>query len=102
MEFIKSIKKRYGVDVGYHQSNLHPEDGEGRVGKSGIDKNYTLGQILGLAYSMRERPNIIIKGGKNAKWYLKKFPLNELENEIEKQSWRDNSNRIMWVIEWDE
>ena len=64
--------------------NLHPEDGEGRVGKQGIDANYTLDMLKAIAYRMPEKPNIIIKSGKNAKWYIKKCPKDEIIREIEK------------------
>jgi hypothetical protein len=64
--------------------NLHPADGEGRVGKHGIDANYTLEMVKAIAYRMPEKPNIIIKAGKNAKWYIKKCPNDEIIGEIEK------------------
>ena len=64
--------------------NLHPSDGEGRVGKQGIDANYTLDMLKAIAYRMPEKPNIIIKSGKNAKWYIKKCPKDEIIIEIEK------------------
>jgi hypothetical protein len=64
--------------------NLHPSDGEGRVGKQGIDANYTLDMLKEIAYRMPEKPNIIIKSGKNAKWYIKKCPTDEIIREIEK------------------
>jgi hypothetical protein len=103
MEHIKQFEKRNGCDVGYHNSNLHPANGEGRVGKAGINKNFTLGQILELAYKMEEKPNIIIKAGPNAKWYIKKFETNIIEEEILKQrNWRDISKSTMYIIEWDE
>ena len=63
--------------------NLHPEDGEGRVGKQGIDANYTLDMLKVIAYRMPEKPNIIIKSGINAKWYIKKCPNDEIIREIE-------------------
>ena len=64
--------------------NLHPADGEGRVGKQGINANYTLDMLKEIAYRMPEKPNIIIKAGKNAKWYIKKCPKDEIIIEIEK------------------
>jgi hypothetical protein len=63
--------------------NLHPADGEGRVGKQGIDAKYTLDMVKEIAYRMPEKPNIIIKAGKNAKWYIKKCPKDEIIREIE-------------------
>ena len=103
MEHISQFQKRIGCDVGYHNSNLHPADGVGRVGKSGMDKNLTLGQMLEIAYKMEEKPNILIKAGPNAKWYIKKFDPRVIEDEIEKQrAWRNISNVTMYIIEWDE
>jgi hypothetical protein len=64
--------------------NLHPADGEGRIGKQGIDAKYTLDMVKAIAYRMPEKPNIIIKSGENAKWYIKKCPKNEIIIEIEK------------------
>jgi hypothetical protein len=102
MERVKQFTKRPGCDVGYHSSNLHPTNGEGRVGVCGIDKNYTLCQMFELMYNMEEKPNILIKAGKNAKWYIKKFDPSVIEEEIEKQKkWRDISRCIMYIIEWD-
>lgn len=103
MEHISRMEKRNGVDLGYHHSNLHPENGEGCVGKSGLDKNLSLEKILKIAYRMEKKPNIIIKGGPNAKWYLKRCPENIIDTEIEKQRrWRNISRSTMWIILWDD
>ncbi len=99
MEYCKSIEKFNGVDIGYHESNLEPLNGKGRVGASGIDKTFTLYQLIELAYEIKA--NIIIKGGPNAKWYLKYFPKDQIQIKINKQKWRDTSRATMWVIEWD-
>jgi hypothetical protein len=64
--------------------NLHPADGEGRVGNQGINANYTLDMVKEIAYRMPEKPNVIIKAGKNAKWYIKKCRKDEIIIEIEK------------------
>lgn len=101
MEYIKTFQKRKCVDIGYTNDNIHPVNGEGRVGKSGINKEFTLPQMVELAYSMEEKPNILIKAGPNAKWYLKKFDTKVLDSEIEKQNWRDTSRCTMYIIEWD-
>ncbi len=95
------MRKRQGVDVGYHSANIHPADREGCVGKNGIDKTFTLEKMIDLAYKMPNKPNIIIKAGPNAKWYLKRFPKDVIESEIQKQTWRDTSRCIMYIIEWD-
>lgn len=101
MEHFKSIRKQYGVDVGYHSLNIHPTNGEGCVGVRGIDKNYSLVQVIELAYKMEEKPNIIVKAGNNAKWYFKKINLEDIEEKINQQTWRDTKNYTMYVIEWD-
>ena len=101
MEHMNLLEKRIGVDLGYHSSNLRPENHRRCVGKYGLDKSCSLGEILEIAYSMSEKPNIIIKAGPNAKWYLKKFPKDNIDIEIEKQRWRDTSGNTMWIIEWD-
>ena len=99
MEHIRYMQRRDGVDVGWHNTNLEPLNGVGRVGKAGIDKTYTLEQVFHLAYEIKA--NVIIKAGKNAKWYLKRFPINEIEDEIRKQqNWRDTSRSTMWIIDW--
>ena len=104
MEHVKQFQKRQGVSVGYGPStNLYPANGEGRVGAEGINKEYTLIQMIELAYKMEQKPNILIKAGPNAKWYIKKYDPSVIEEEIEKQlSWRDLSRQTMYVIEWDE
>jgi hypothetical protein len=70
------------------------------VGKSGIDKTYTFEMVLKIAYKMDNKPNIIIKAGKNAKWYLKYFQQDIIEDEIKKQKWRDTSRYVMYIIDW--
>ncbi len=101
MEYFKTIEKREGCDVGWHNSNMQPIDREGCVGAAGIDKSYTLDMVINLAYKMADKPNIIIKAGQNAKWYMKKVPLNKIDEAIEKQKWRDTSRCTMYVIVWD-
>jgi hypothetical protein len=90
MEY-KTIEKREGCDVGWHGSNIQPR---------GIDKSYTLDMVINLAYKMDDKPNIIIKAGKNAKWYMKKVPLHKIDDAIEKQQWRDTSRSTMYIIGW--
>jgi hypothetical protein len=101
MEYFKKIEKREGCDVGWHCSNIHPIDREGCVGAGGIDKSYTLDMVMDLAYKLDNKPNIIIKAGPNAKWYMKKVHVDEIDNEIEKQKWRDTSRCTMFIIDWD-
>jgi hypothetical protein len=102
MEHFKTIEKREGCDVGYHGSNIHPIDREGCVGAGGIDKSYTLDMVMNLAYKMDDKPNIIIKAGQNAKWYMKKVPLNKIDEAVEKQKWRDTTRNTMYIIVWDD
>jgi hypothetical protein len=104
MNHVRLFQKRVGCDVGYGTKvSLHPASGEGCVGVEGIDKNYTLDQMLELAYKMPEKPNILIKAGPNAKWYIKKYDPSVIDEEIEKQrKWRDISRSVMYIIEWDE
>jgi hypothetical protein len=98
MEYIKEVRE--GVDAGYGiHCNFHPANGEGRKGKHGLDPNLTIEEVIGLARKMVEKPNIIIKAGKNAKWYLKRYTMEELPGEIQKQEWRDTSNCTMYIIE---
>ena len=105
MENFSRITKRNGVDVGYHESPIHPHDGEGRVGKRGLDKTLTFTEIVNLAFKTTDnqgnRANIIIKAGKNAKWYLKYCPIERIEDAIQTQRWRDTSRATMYIIEWD-
>jgi hypothetical protein len=88
-----------GCDVRYG-ANLHPPDREGCVGKQGLDKKYTLAQVVALAQRMPEKPNIIIKAGANAKWYLKKCAPAAVEREVGQNNWRDVSRCLMYVIDW--
>ena len=101
MEHINTIERRSGVDVGYHSSNIHPIDREGCVGTRGINKSFTFEMVLELAYKMDNKPNIIIKAGPNAKWYLKRFQKDKIEDEITKQKWRDTSRCTMYIIDWE-
>ena len=97
MEYIKEV--RHGVDAGYGiHCNFHPANGEGRKGKHGLDQNLTLEEVIKIARSMEEKPNIIIKSGEKAKWYLKRYTMEELPAEIEKQQWRDTSKCTMYIL----
>ncbi len=98
MQHFVNIQKRNNSDVGFIGDNIRPLNNKGCIGKHGIDKNYSLDKLIELAYEVDA--NIIIKSGPNAKWYLKKVRLNEIDKEIYKQSWRDVSRTTMWIIEW--
>lgn len=87
--------------------DLHPADREGRVGIAGIDKTYSLEKVLALAYRIPGKPNIIIKAGRNAKWYIKECATDEIDREIEKTrlcGWGKTkiNASTMYIIEWDE
>jgi hypothetical protein len=100
MEHFKNIERRDGVDIVY-KKDLHPEDNKFRVGSSGFDKNLKLNDLLEIAYTMNNpRPNIIIKAGKNAKWYLKYCSFDKINEQIEKNKWRDSSRCIMYIVTW--
>ena len=54
-----------------------------------------------MAYTMdNPRPNIIIKAGKNAKWYLKNCIPDKIDEKIEKNKYRDCSRFSMYIITW--
>ena len=97
MEYTKSTRTMEGCDVGYND-DLEPLNGVGRVGKRGIDKTLSWDQVAVLAYQIKA--NIIIKSGKNGKWYLKKINPDDIDAAIEKQKWRDTSRVMMYIIEW--
>jgi hypothetical protein len=102
MEHISLMEKRVGADLGYHEANIRPANDEGCVGKSGLDKNLSLERILEIAHKMNDPPNVIIKAGPRAKWYLKRCVKTLIDTEIEKQRcWRDISRSTLWIIEWD-
>ena len=98
MEFISKLEKTTGQDISFGGGNLEPLNGVGRVGKGGIDKSFTLAQMLTLAHEINA--NIIIKAGPNAKWYLKRCNVEELHTKTETQKWRDTSRCTMWIVEW--
>lgn len=105
MEHVRKYERREHADLKWGK-NLHPENGEGRVGAGGIDKTYTLPMVMALAYKIVEKPNIIIKAGENAKWYIKKCPIHEIDREIEKMQnsvyYSGMMRCTMYIIEWDE
>ena len=102
MENVRNFEKRVGCDIKW-RCDIHPIDREGCVGKSGIDKTYTLNMVLNLAYKIEDKPNIIIKAGPNAKWYLKRCPKEMIEPKIQElQKWKDTSRCTMYIIDWDE
>jgi hypothetical protein len=96
MMLVKNIATRFGDDVGYHNSNMYTPDGEGRKGKHGFDKTLSWEKMLELA--LKIGANIIVKAGPNAKWYLKCFPAEAIDDEVKKQAWRRTDRATMWVI----
>lgn len=101
MEHFRNIERRDGVCIGY-KDDLHPEDGRGRVGKSGFDKTLRLNDIIDIAYTMENpRPNIIVKGGPNAKWYLKYCEEDKIDDKIEKTKWLKQAKMCTtYIIKW--
>jgi hypothetical protein len=106
MEHVRKYERRDNADLKWGKE-LRPVNGEGCGESNGIDKTYTFDMVRALAYQMPEKPNIIIKGGKNAMWYIKKCATNEIDREIEKlrncsSSWEKKMVRCtMYIIEWD-
>tara|TARA_A100001015_G_scaffold319684_1_gene443377 strand:- start:704 stop:1003 length:300 start_codon:yes stop_codon:yes gene_type:complete len=99
MEHITSFEKRIGVDIGFVNGDL-----------LSFDKSTSFQDVLNAAYNTcllyigtkrHMRPNIIVKAGKNAKWYIKSCPINEIDTKIKAQSWRDTSRATMWIVKWD-
>ena len=99
MEHFTNIEKRCGINIG-RCDGLHPSTYR-RVGKEGYDKNLKLIDMIEMAYTMdNPRPNIIIKAGKNAKWYLKYCIPDKIDEKIEKNKYRDCSRFSMYIITW--
>jgi len=93
---LKYFEVMPGVNVGWHESNMsHPDYPESN---KGYPKTLTLEEVLVLAREIGG--NIIIKAGKNAKWYIKHFPRQELDAEIKKQAWRDTHRATMYIVEF--
>ena len=93
---IKYFEMKQGVDIGYHISNIpHPQH---LNSYRGYNKHFKLDKIVRIAKDLKA--NIIIKTGKNDKWFIKKCPKEFIQNEIEKQKWRDTSDYTMYIIEF--
>ena len=107
MEHFKNIEKRNGCDFGMVDCDLHPnhlaENEWPRVGKSGFDNNLRLNELMAIAYGMNNpKPNIIIKGGPRAKWYLKYSHIDELDEQIARYNFRPSQrNCTMYIITWE-
>jgi hypothetical protein len=105
MEHVRKYEKRNNADLKWGKE-LRPVNGEGCGKSNGIDKTYTFDMVKALAYQMPEKPNIIIKSGKKAMWYIKKCATAEIDQEIEKMKnscfWPRARRCTMHIIEWDE
>ena len=68
-----------------------------------IDSTKTKEEMIEIAYKMHccqnipqsEKPNILIKVGKNGSWYLKKIDKSDIETKK-----RHHTSRTMYIIEW--
>ena len=89
MEHVSSFEKRFGVDIGFGNNGFLLK----------FEKTYTLQEVMKAAHGIKA--NVIIKAGKNAKWYVKSCPVDRIESEINKQRWRDTHRATMWIIKWD-
>ena len=98
-----SLVRFNGVDVGYKslcERGPKKEGVDGREGVGGFNKDISFDKIIEKA--QKYHANIIVKGGPNAKWYLKYFPVEDIQTEIKKQAWRCHGRATMWLIEFDE
>ena len=108
MEHVNTIKTRRGCDVGWHSTNIEPINREGCVGVRGIDKSYTIDMVIKLAYKIKNKPNIIVRAGRYAKWYLKKVPPNQIESSIDKFEKKNPKTKLrrenftMYIIVWND
>ena len=101
-----------GVDVGgggRGKDDMEPLNGTMRIDSSGINKNATFEQVVELArtapgiltktgtmHPLGSQANIILKTG-GGKWYLKKFPIDEIESLFTPQSPRRKEFKL-WVV----
>ena len=96
-----TITKYTGVDIGFIASNITSTH-DSRVGKDGFDKNLSLEEVIQIAKDTKS--NVIVKAGKNAKWYLKRIPDSDASNTqylkelFESQSWRDTSRCTTYIL----
>ena len=106
IKIMARVEIREGCDFGI-KNDLHPDhlaaNEYPRVGKGGFDKELERDDLIQIAYEMNNpKPNIIIKAGVNAKWYLKYSPIEELDERIEKTKWRTGIKRsTMYIIDWE-
>jgi hypothetical protein len=106
MEHVEKCISRHGANL-KHGRDLHPADREGCVGNRGIDKTYTLERVVAIAFKMPRKPNILIKAGVNAKWYIKECHPDRIEFEIEKARVAPRGGKsvhlcTMYIITWKE
>lgn len=64
--------------------------------KKGYPKDLQLEDLIKIAKEING--NIIIKAGKNAKWYIKNCNIENINDEIKKQKWRDTSRCTMYIF----
>ena len=106
MDYFKYIEKRKQSNL-KHGDDKHPQNSKQnvypRIGVSGYDKNLKLNDLIEIAYNNFDnpKPNIIVKAGPNAKWYLKYCNYNDLDHEIDKVSFNNKCRCTMYIIKWE-
>ena len=97
----KYFEIKEGCDVGFNDNIPHP-DYPFTSKTIGYPKEFTLTKMLKIAKDVNA--NILIKAGKNAKWYVKCYPFGEgIQERIDKQkAWRANRVKTctMYCFEW--
>ena len=97
----KYFEIKEGCDVGFNDNIPHP-DYPFTSKTVGYPKNLTLNKMLKLAKDVNA--NILIKAGKNAKWYIKRYAKEEITERIQKQNtWREGRVKrcTMYYFEWE-
>lgn len=106
MDHFQYIEKRKQSNL-KHGDDKHPKNSlknvYPRVGVSGYDKNLKLNDLIEISYNYFDnpKPNIIVKAGQNAKWYLKYCNYNDIDHEIDKVSFNNKCKCTMYIIKWE-
>jgi len=90
MEHIEFSIKFQECDVSLNDKN-----------QQSFDKIYTEEEIKQIMWLKPNKPNILVKPGKNAKWYIKWIDPTTLKDSIIKQKkFRNLKGYVMEYIEW--